>query len=65
MLVAAVSREHVEQIRDAKKQIAVAVSLIGQNYYEDKISVSGSTAVVQKVLDGCFNNDTAATAKTE
>lgn len=65
VLVSAATKQQIEQIRDAKKQIAVAMSLIGQNYYEDKISVSGSTTTVQKVLDACASNDAAAKAKID
>lgn len=51
--ISSVSTTQVEQIRDAKKQVAIAVSILGQNYYEDKLSASGSTAIIQKVLEGC------------
>lgn len=54
VLTSNVTRSQVEQFRQAKKNIAVAVAILGKNYYEDKLSVAGSTSAVGSVIKHCF-----------
>jgi hypothetical protein len=63
VLASDVTRVQVEQIRDAQKNIAVALSIIGQNYYEDKLAAAGSTAVVDEVIKGCFEDGASSKAQ--
>ncbi len=53
MLKAEIDRSQAEQIRDAKKSVAAALTMGGQNFYEDSFSASGSTDTVGKVLSEC------------
>ncbi len=63
MLTAEIDRTHAESIRDAKKSVAVALSMAEQNFYEDAFSASGSTDVVGKVVTLCGSDSQAFSAQ--
>jgi hypothetical protein len=60
MLKAEINKTQAEQIRDAKKAVAAALTMGGQNFYEGSFSASGSTDVLGKVLSQCRAEDAAA-----
>ncbi|WHA39804.1 hypothetical protein [Agrobacterium larrymoorei] len=57
IVLAEVDKAVAEEVRDAKRTVAVAVSLAGKNFWENSFQAKGSTEVVGKVLSLC--NDTA------
>lgn len=40
-------------LRDAKKSVAVIISVVGQNFHEAKFQMRGSTDAIEKVISGC------------
>ncbi len=53
MFVAEADNELLNEIGDAKTRIAVAVSLLGETYHENKVGVRGTRKNVDKLISGC------------
>lgn len=45
--------EMLTSIKNAKRRIAIALSVLGKNYHEQSFSVQGSTAAIEKLFKGC------------
>lgn len=52
-VVTDIDKSVAEQMRDAKKSIAVTVSMMDQNFFENTFSSKGSTEVIGKALSLC------------
>lgn len=48
-----VTPEILANVRDAKKRVAVVLSLANENYHEQSFSVRGSTRAIEQLLQGC------------
>jgi hypothetical protein len=53
VLAASLDAEQAASIRDAKRNVSVAMSMADQNFYEQSVSAAGASPVVGKVLSNC------------
>lgn len=51
--LADISPEALAAVRDAKKRVAVVLSLANENYHEQSFSVRGSTRAIEQLFEGC------------
>lgn len=48
-----IDRDLLNSLRDAKRNVAVVLELIGTNYHENSFGVRGSTKAIDQVIVGC------------
>ena len=52
-ILATTNKELLTTARDAKKRVAVVLTLLGDNYHEQSFNVRGSTKAINSVISGC------------
>ncbi len=52
-VIADIERDILEEVRDAKRRIAVAINLAGKLYHEQSFRAQGSTATLNKFMPNC------------